>query len=54
MNKIGFKSSENNEKDKVKTDTVETYTHIIKLFGIIPLFYSKKRHIVDSQQIGKI
>ena len=50
---IGFKSSDT-EKDKVKTDTVETYTHNIKLFGFIPLFSSRKQHIVDSQQIGKI
>jgi hypothetical protein len=50
---IGFKKSE--EKDeKVKTDTTETYTHDIKLFGIIPIFSSKKTHVVDSQQIGKI
>jgi hypothetical protein len=50
---IGFNS--NLEKDdKVKTDTTETYTHDIKLFGFIPLFSSKKKHIVDSQQIGKV
>lgn len=50
---IGFKNSEE-QKDKVKTDTTETYTHDIKLFGFIPLFSSKKRHVVDSQQVGKI
>lgn len=53
MNTIGFKSTEA-EKDKVKTDTTETYTHHIKLFGFIPLFSSRKQHIVDSQQIGKV
>jgi hypothetical protein len=53
MSSIGFRSTDL-EKDKVKTDTTETYTHNIKLFGFIPLFSSKKQHIIDSQQIGKI
>lgn len=50
---IGFRDN-GDVKDKVKTDTVETYTHNIKIFGIIPVFSSIKKHIVDSQQIGKI
>jgi len=50
---IGFNVGQEKD-DKVKTDTTETYTHDIKLFGIIPLFSSKKTHVVDSQQIGKV
>lgn len=50
---IGFKNVKE-EEDKVKTDTTEIYSHDIKIFGFIPIFSSKKKHVVDSQQIGKL
>lgn len=53
MSNIGFRT-ELEEKDKVKTDTTETFTHNVKIFGIIPLLSITKKHIIDSQQIGKI
>ena len=55
MSKVtGFGKSitDEQEKDTVKSDSVENYEHKISILGI-PLFKSTKFHTIDSKRVGK-
>lgn len=40
------------EKDTVKSDSVENYEHKISILGV-PVFKATKYHQIDSKRVGK-
>ena len=50
MSKIGFNNSKEDNNNTTKTDQVERYKHVVRLFGI-PIFSSTKNHTIDSKVV---
>jgi len=40
------------EKDTVKSDSVENYEHKISILGV-PIFKATKYHTIDSKRVGR-